>query len=220
MVKNTSGDHLISVLRTIYPHVEHARFGFDKNNSTLIVLSLEQYAEQIAQIISRLDTPAQATDRGTGNDSENVIAEDMLPVMREYPVKHVDGDHVVAILSSLYPTVVEPNAYARFAFDSRRNVVVVIISEHHHANVKKLTSLVDTPMEKASKSEIDLLGLVNPDVHAVSGDWKISDGVLLADDAPAARISFPYSPPEEYYFYRRIYGNPAVSLRGAASFSR
>lgn len=47
---------------------------------------------------------------------------------------------------------------------------------------------------------IDLLELVRPDRDAVNGKWTLAGDTLVADATPAARISLPYKPPEEYDF--------------------
>jgi len=48
--------------------------------------------------------------------------------------------------------------------------------------------------------EIDLLKLADPARDEVIGKWTLSEGNLTVDGTAAARISFPYEPPEEYDF--------------------
>ncbi|UCD57634.1 MAG: hypothetical protein JSV16_00560, partial [Candidatus Hydrogenedentota bacterium] len=47
---------------------------------------------------------------------------------------------------------------------------------------------------------VELLRLADPAKDAVTGEWMLADGGLTADVTPAARISLPYKPPEEYDF--------------------
>ena len=81
----------------------------------------------------------------TGEKSKRTDDDNSSPVIREYVLKDIDGKHVVAILNALYPANADQNAYARFAFDSTRNVVIAIISEQNHNYIDKIVSRLDTP---------------------------------------------------------------------------
>ena len=46
----------------------------------------------------------------------------------------------------------------------------------------------------------ELLNLVDPERDTVAGNWTLTDGKLIVDETPSARISLPYQPPAEYDF--------------------
>ena len=55
------------------------------------------------------------------------------------------------------------------------------------------------------QNAVNLLPLLNPAKHVLSGAWTVANGKLASDetgdpDKGAARIEIPYSPPEEYDF--------------------
>jgi hypothetical protein len=56
------------------------------------------------------------------------------------------------------------------------------------------------PKPQIQPQWIDLIKLVDPARDAVAGKWTLSPAGLAGDQTPAARISFPYEPPQEYDF--------------------
>ena len=55
-----------------------------------------------------------------------------------------------------------------------------------------------TTVAETSPHTVDLLRLVDPPSGTAAGTWQLSDRTLVADTTPAARISLPYYPPQEY----------------------
>lgn len=47
---------------------------------------------------------------------------------------------------------------------------------------------------------VDLLPMIDPSVHTVSGEWSLAGLAIASGDGPRARLSIPYRPPEEYDF--------------------
>jgi hypothetical protein len=47
---------------------------------------------------------------------------------------------------------------------------------------------------------VDLLPMIDPSAHAVSGEWSLAGLAIASNDGPRARIEIPYRPPDEYDF--------------------
>ena len=81
------------------------------------------------------------------SDEQAPVADDTGVVIRQYPLHHVEGNAVLAVLKSFYPAHAGPNAYARFAFDSRRKVILTIIGKEHHEKIAKIVAMLDKPLD-------------------------------------------------------------------------
>lgn len=60
---------------------------------------------------------------------------------------------------------------------------------------------------------VNLLKLILPATDAVSGQWELKDGLLVSNNAGAAKLAIPYEPPEEYDFkvvFTRLEGSAEI----------
>lgn len=75
------------------------------------------------------------------------VAENADAVIRQYPLRHAEGIHILSVLQSLHPAHSARDAYARFAFDKRQNVILAIAAEEKHENIKRLVAMLDEPLD-------------------------------------------------------------------------
>jgi hypothetical protein len=73
-------------------------------------------------------------------------------------------------------------------------------SNHIAAEIKSLEQATAASAAAAAVSPgfVNLLPLVDPQKHAVQGEWKIEKGALVSGGKGEERIEIPYEPPEEY----------------------
>lgn len=143
---------VVSLLRSLFIVVDqqnaYARFQFDERTDSLIVSASGPHHEQIARILTLVDTRDEAA-------AVAVRRDDSPQAVRGYPVKPADGEAAVAVLRSLFLVVNHQAAYARFGHDARTGLLVAIASEPHHRQIAEvLGTLVERspPTNKAPEA--------------------------------------------------------------------
>lgn len=69
--------------------------------------------------------------------------------------------------------------------------------------------------EKTEPAWVDLLEQVNPQRHAVAGEWSKANDRLTVAASPGARLTLPWKPPAEYDFeikFTRTTGSNSIAL--------
>jgi hypothetical protein len=74
----------------------------------------------------------------------------------------------------------------------RRMAAKVSLEQAEH----DLAALRATPTWRV----VDLLPMIDPSVHTVSGEWSLAGPAIASNDGPRARVGIPYRPPAEYDF--------------------
>lgn len=72
-----------------------------------------------------------------------------------------------------------------------------------HCLILLLTSFLvinSSLAEESTQSSINLLKQVDPQKHAVAGDWQMTEAGLQTDAITSSRITLPYQPTQEYDF--------------------
>lgn len=83
--------------------------------------------------------------------------------------------------------------------------VIVLVSNHGANDSRKGPLLVqDRKTEVRIDPEVDLLKLIDPKKHTVTGVWKSVDGVLISSDTQGSLLALPNAVPAEYELTVRL----------------
>jgi hypothetical protein len=142
-IKHMHGAATVELLRSLFLvvnyRVAYARFAYDPRGQMLITIAPEKYQRQIAQVLELLDTPATPAKAG----GKEVVVEQV----RVVPIRHIEGNQILAKLRSHFVVVNHEQADARFGFDQRTHALVVIAPEKLHARILERIAVLDQPME-------------------------------------------------------------------------
>jgi hypothetical protein len=147
-VKHADGEAAVAVLRSLFLVVNHriayARFGYDARTRLLIAVASEKHQKQIAVVLDLLETQTIPATEGSrdGNVEQPV---------RVYPIKHIDGEQLLAKLRSQFVVVNHQQAEARFGFDQRTHVLIVIATRKLHTRIRELIVGFDRSPERSDK---------------------------------------------------------------------
>jgi hypothetical protein len=144
-IKDLDGEAALSVLRSLFLVVNHrvayARFAYDARSRLLIAVASPKHQKQIARVLELLDAPARPVKERTEEDH----AERQV---RVYPIKHLDGEQLIARLRTQFVVVNHQQAEARFGFDERTHSLIVIAAGNLHARIRDSITAFEPSQQK------------------------------------------------------------------------
>ena len=95
-------------------------------------------------VSSVLGGDVEGSSSVTGNRQNNKARE----LVSAYSVSQAKANQVAEILGSLFPVVNHRDAYFRFAFDKRKQLLIVIASEQHQKQAVEALSLLGANVQR------------------------------------------------------------------------
>jgi hypothetical protein len=144
-IKHADGEAAADVLRSLFLVVNHrvayARFAFDARTRLLIAVASQKHQKQIARVLELLNAQARPVKEGAkeGNVEEQVHV---------FPIKHLDGELLIAKLRSQFVVVNQQQAEARFGFDERTHSVIVIVARSLRARIRDSIAAFDESQQE------------------------------------------------------------------------
>jgi hypothetical protein len=147
-IRHADGEAAVGVLRSLFLVVNHeiayARFGYDARTHSLIAIASRDHQKQIAEVVELLETqPPKSEPAAAGGLALRGGKED--DPLFVYPLKHTDGNQLVAMLRSRFVVVNHQAAAARFAFDAQSRQLIVIASADLRAKIRAAIVTLDQP---------------------------------------------------------------------------
>jgi hypothetical protein len=142
-IKHAEGEAAVAVLRSLFLVVNHrvayARFAYDARTHLLIAIASEKHQKQIARVLELLDRQTTAAKQGAAEDGAE-------PEIRSVPIKHANGEELIAKLRAQFVVVNHEQAQVRFGFDERTNSLILIASEKLSLRIRDMIAVLDQPM--------------------------------------------------------------------------
>jgi hypothetical protein len=144
-IKHADGEAAAAVLRSLFLVVNHrvgyARFAFDARTRVLITVASQKHQKQIARVLELLDAQTRPAKEGAKED-------DAEPQVQVYPIKHLDGEQLIAKLRSQFVVVNHQQAEARFGFDERTHSLIVIAAGNLRARIRDSIAVFDQSQQR------------------------------------------------------------------------
>ena len=141
-IKQAEGEAVAAVLRSLFLVVNHrvayARFAYDARTHLLIAIASEKHQKQIARVLELLDRQATAAKEGAVEDG----AEQQIRIV---PIKHINGEELIAKLRAQFVVVDHEKAQVRFGFEERTNSLFIIATEKVFMKIRDMIAVLDQP---------------------------------------------------------------------------